>query len=252
MGPADIWKYYAITHADHVVCNPLGIERLEALTATLGLDGDSHVLDIACGKGEVLCRLAERHGLSGIGVDLSPFAIDDARARASRSPASDRLQFVVADGTRYAPPGGTSFNLALCLGASWIFDGFRGTIRALRSALDGPGTVLIGEPFWTQPPSPEYLAAADLEASTFLTHQGNLTAAEAEGSRVEAVLVSTLEEWDRYEGMQWVAAERYAAANPTDPDLATILEKVARSREAYRRWGRDQVGWAVYGLRVDP
>ena len=61
-GPAlDTWKYYAITHADHVVLNPTSPARLDELIGLLDLPAEPRVLDIGCGTGELLVRLAERH-----------------------------------------------------------------------------------------------------------------------------------------------------------------------------------------------
>jgi cyclopropane fatty-acyl-phospholipid synthase-like methyltransferase len=39
------------------------------------------VLDIACGKGEFLLRLAEAYGMHGVGVDISPFCVAEADRR---------------------------------------------------------------------------------------------------------------------------------------------------------------------------
>ena len=33
-------------------------------------------------------------------------------------------------------------------------------------------------------------------------------------------LVSSLDEWDTYEGLQWYASENYARAHPDDPRIA--------------------------------
>ncbi|MHA2004378.1 MAG: SAM-dependent methyltransferase, partial [Candidatus Thorarchaeota archaeon] len=71
----DKWKYYDITHKHHVLCNPMSEEKFGRLCQLLNLLKDTRILDIACGKGEVLVRLAEKYGISGVGVDLSPFCI---------------------------------------------------------------------------------------------------------------------------------------------------------------------------------
>ena len=46
-------------------------------------------------------------------------------------------------------------------------------------------------------------------------------------------------------------AERYAAANPDDPDAAEIVRRQRAARDTYLRWGRDTLGWAVYLFRSD-
>jgi hypothetical protein len=61
--------------------------------------------------------------------------------------------------------------------------------------------------------------------------------------------VSSKDDWDRYEGLQWYSAAEYARTHPDDPDLAAVVEQVERAKAAYLRWGRDTLGWAIYMFR---
>jgi cyclopropane fatty-acyl-phospholipid synthase-like methyltransferase len=63
------------------------------------------VLDLGCGKGAALIRLAQEFGWPGEGVDLVPEFIDDARRRAVESGVADRVRFDVADMARVAREG---------------------------------------------------------------------------------------------------------------------------------------------------
>lgn len=54
----DTWKFYDITHREHVVCNPTSTDKLARLVGLLRLPAEACVVDIACGKGEFLIRLA--------------------------------------------------------------------------------------------------------------------------------------------------------------------------------------------------
>jgi len=67
---------------------------------------------------------------------------------------------------------------------------------------------------------------------------------------MEAVytLVSSQDDWDRYEGLQWYAAETWASGHRADPDVETRAEARWReSKTAYLRW--DEKRW-VGGLCV--
>jgi len=66
----DHWKYYDITHREHVFCNPMSVEKFEELIALLSLGPGARVLEIATVKGEFIIRLAERYDIEGIGIDL--------------------------------------------------------------------------------------------------------------------------------------------------------------------------------------
>ena len=61
--------------------------------------------------------------------------------------------------------------------------------------------------------------------------------------------MSSKDDWDRYEGLQWFATAEYASTHPDDPDLPEVVERVRKAREAYLRWGRDTLGWAIYMFR---
>ncbi len=116
----DTWKFYDIAHREHMVCNPTSDDKLARLVGLPRLPAKAHVVDIACGKGEFLIRLAEAY---------------------------------------------------------------------------------------------------------------------------------RIRDWDRYEGLQWYATAEYAGCHSDDPDLPEILERVAKAKAAYLRWGRDTLGWAMYVFR---
>ena len=149
----DTWKFYGITHADHVVCNPTSSERLDELIGLLDLPPGAAVWEAACGKGELLVRLAERHRIRGTGVDISPYEIVVARERAAARVPAAELTFIEGDAAAH-PPEPASVDLAVCLGASWIWGGHRGTLQALRRFAKPGGLVLVGEPYWRREPEP--------------------------------------------------------------------------------------------------
>jgi len=245
----DTWKFFDITHTAHVICNPLSLAKMKEMLERLDLPTGARALDIACGKAEWLLRLAGRCHAQGVGVDISPFCVRAAREKAAARLPDARLQFVELDGARYeAPP--ESFDVTLCIGATWVFGGYRGTLRALQQWTRPGGQILVGEPYWRQPPAAEYLAASGLEAGAFNpSHAANVADAVAAGLQPLYALPSSETDWDRYEGLQWWAAERYAATHGGDPDVPELLARVHRDRDAFLRWGRDTLGWAVYLFR---
>ena len=245
----DTWKYFGITHADHVVCNPTSPERLDELIALLDLAPGANVWEAACGKGELLVRLAERFRIRGTGVDLSPYELPVSRERSAARVPTAELTFIEGDAAAH-PPEPASVDLAICLGASWIWGGHRGTLQALRSFVRPGGLILVGEPYWRREPDREYLAAAELAVGDFSTLHGNVEIAADEGLTLLYALPSLDEDWDRYELLQLRAAERYALAHPDDPDADELLARARRGSDAYLRWGRDTLGWTIYLFRA--
>jgi len=101
----DTWKFYDITHGDHVICNPTSLAKLDELIGLLDLGSEPKVLDIASGKGEFIVRVAERfggsagRGVQGVAVDISPFCVADLRAKASDRVPAARFE-ILEDGRR--------------------------------------------------------------------------------------------------------------------------------------------------------
>jgi SAM-dependent methyltransferase len=248
----DIWKFYDITHREHVVCNPTSEEKLARLVELLRLPTDAQVVDIACGKGEFLIRMAEAYGVRGMGIDISPFYIADAKRRLEARAPGAGITFTQMDGADFRPDEPHSLDLASCIGASWIFGGHAGTLDALTGMVKPGGWVIVGEPYWLREPPNEYLEASGEARENFGSHVSNAEAGERLGLDLVHTIVSSQDDWDRYEGLQWFATAEYARTNPDDSDVAELSERVEKARAAYLRWGRDTLGWAIYLFRSRP
>ncbi|HEU4621508.1 MAG TPA: class I SAM-dependent methyltransferase [Burkholderiaceae bacterium] len=58
---------------------------------------DDTVYDLGCGDGRIVVRAAERYGASGVGVDLNPERIKEAKANAKKAGVANRVRFVEGD-----------------------------------------------------------------------------------------------------------------------------------------------------------
>jgi cyclopropane fatty-acyl-phospholipid synthase-like methyltransferase len=90
-----------------------------------------HQLDLACGKGEMLCRWAQKYGIQGIGVDISPVFVEAARQRAAGLQVSSNVEFALGDAAQFEPQPET-YDIVSCIGADWIGGGTRGTLDLIR------------------------------------------------------------------------------------------------------------------------
>jgi SAM-dependent methyltransferase len=248
----DMRKFYDITHREHVICNPTSGEKLGRLVEQLRLPAGARVIDIACGKGEFLIRLAEAYEVNCLGIDLSPLFVAEARKRLEVRAPKAEVTFREMDGAEFEPKEPHSYALASCLGASWIYGGHAGTLDALAYMVAPGGWVVTGEPYWLQEPCEEHLKVLDLPKEAFGTHIGNVEAGEKRGLDLVQTLVSNGDDWDRYQGLQWSASVEHARSHPDDPDLPEIVRRVGDEKAAYLRWGRDTIGWAIYVFRRHP
>jgi SAM-dependent methyltransferase len=242
----ELWKFFDITHREHVFCNPMSVEKFEELIALLRLEPEDRVLEIATGKGEFIIRLAEQYDIEGIGVDISPYFVSDAKKKHQQRIPDAQLSFVEMDGADYEPKAPESFNLVACIGASWIYGGHRGTLKALNEMAAPGGWVIVGEPYWRREPTDEYLEAIGQKRSAYGTHYENMKVGQEFDLKLVYTLASNQDDWDRYEGLQWYAADEWASKNPDDADVKEVLKRVHENRENYLRWGRETFGWAIY------
>jgi len=242
----DIWKYFDITHKKHLICNPVSKSRLEELFLLLNLNPGCRVLDIGCGKGEPLVRLAELFGISGIGVDISSYFIEECEKKKSQRISGSDIEFLKMDGAEYAPEENKLFNLSMCLGATFVYKGFTGTIDALKKFTEPDGLIIIGEPYWLKEPDDEYLRMCGIKKEEYNTHCKNVDVAEKNGLKCIYTLVSSHDDWDHYETLQWWSAYDYASRNPGDQDNPELIKKIEKAKTEYLLYGRDTFGWAIY------
>ena len=198
-----IWRmslrHHEIAEANHRILNPFTEEKLRLLGEVTGVAAGTRVLDLACGKGELLCRWAEWFGSGGVGVDLSPVFLGAAVARAAELGVADRLTFIQGDAGTYEPEPG-AFDVAACIGATWIGGGLAGHDRRCcvrRSA--AAGRILIGEPYWIEPPPDEAVEALGFGADEFVSLEGTLDRLEAADVELVEMVLADGDSWDRYE-----------------------------------------------------
>jgi cyclopropane fatty-acyl-phospholipid synthase-like methyltransferase len=243
----DTWKFYSIREKLHTYCNPLNKEKFETLLHLLRLKPNSTVLDIACGKGEFLVRLAELYRITGVGVDISSYFIQEAQNKARHRVPKAPLAFIQLDAKNYQPPADLLFDLTSCMGATWIWNGYKGTLEALKAMTKPDGTIIVGEPYWLKPPDPEYLKADNMKRETYAeSHYDNVKMGELLGLTCVYTLVSTQQDWDHYKNLGWMAITQHAQDNPTDPDTPELVAEMKKEKEIYLRRGRDTMGWALY------
>jgi cyclopropane fatty-acyl-phospholipid synthase-like methyltransferase len=241
-------RFSAIAHAEHVFANPLGEGKVDRVLGYLDLAPSDRVLDVGCGKGEFLLRLIERYGVFGVGVDPSPWVIDEAHRRAAGRVEPSRLTLHRAS-IAEVPVEPGSFAAALSIGSSHAYGDYRQTVPALAAAVRPGGHVLLGEGYWKRTPDPAYLEFLSASPDELTDHAGNIAAGLEVGLTYLYAAVSSEDDWDHYEGLYVRSMERWLAAHPEDPDHDVFREAIHQWRDGYLRWGRDTLGFAIYLFR---
>ena len=80
-----------------VVWVPSAPEVITAMMEAAKVGPGDVVYDLGCGEGEIVIAAAKRYGARGVGVDLDPERIRNARANAVSAGVTDRVTFVEQD-----------------------------------------------------------------------------------------------------------------------------------------------------------
>lgn len=246
-------RHHEIAESSHRILNPLVEPQLRLLGEIARVGPGTRQLDLACGKGEMLCRWAEWFGGSGVGVDLSAVFSAAARDRAIELGVADKVEIVTSEAAAYladAGPDAGGFDIVSCIGATWIGGGLAGTVELLRPSLQPAGLILIGEPFWNEVPTDECLAAHGFAADDYASLEGTFKRLHFAGLELVEMVLATPETWDRYEASQWMTVTDWLASNPEDPDHDAMVRFRDDNRRTYLRWGRRYLGWGVFVARV--
>lgn len=245
----DLPRHFTIRESSHRIINPLSAEKLRQLGEALFIRGGSTMLDLASGKGEMLCTWARDHKIRGVGVDISSAFTAKARARSVELGVSDRVKFIHADATDFVAP--EPVDITACLGATWIGGGVPGTIKLLQKSLNPDGIMLIGHPYWRlDPPTQEGIEACGAEqASDWLTLYGLIEQMQAFDYDVIEMMLADQDSWDRSVAAQWRNLREFIDKNPDDPLTPEFREELRTSPILHTKYQRNYLGWGVFALK---
>jgi SAM-dependent methyltransferase len=241
-------RFHEIAETCHKILNPFSEEQLMLLGGICRLRPGMRMLDLACGKGEMLCRWAKEHGIAGVGVDISAVFLNDAKRRAEELGVADRITFLRGDAGR-VPKADREFDVVACIGATWIGNGLAGTLDLMKPALKPGGILLVGEPYWIDPPPEGVYGAMGVGRDDFVSLEGTLDRFEAAGTQLQEMVVADHGGWDRYEAPQWTAVYDHLRDHPGDPDAEALKAWVDGNRRTYLKYGRRYLNWGVFVLR---
>ncbi len=244
----DIPRQFVIRESGHRIHNPFSEDKLAVLGRALSLRAGDRLLDLACGSGELLCTWARDHDITGTGVDLSTSFLAAAVRRSRELGVTDRVAFEHADASGYI--GSPAYDVAGCLGATWVGGGVAGTVALLERSLRPGGTVLVGHPFWTRLP-PDQAAVEGCSASSpddYRTLPSQVEQLGELGWDLVEMVLATPDDWDRYAAAQWLSIRRFLDEHPDDElagEMRAELDGAALRHVSYQR---EYLGWGVFVL----
>ena len=156
----------------------------------------------------------------------------------------DRIEIVCEDGAKYPFEEG-AFDVATCIGASFIWKSYEPTLKNMKKAVREKGKMAIGEPYWQKKDVPqEYLE----RNKGILTEHELLQITHKEGFEFQYIVRANSDDWDRYETGNWDGFIRWLEDNPDHPERQDVIDRLHEVQRDYLQYGREYIGWAIYVL----
>jgi SAM-dependent methyltransferase len=243
----DLPRHYTIREGDQRIVNPFTAEKLATLGCAIRLRPGDTLLDLASGRGELLCTWARDHHVSGTGVDISTVAVEMSQRRADELGVAAQVAFVHGDASSYIAD--QPVDVAACIGATWIGGGVNGTIELLERSLRPGGMLLVGEPYWRlDPPDQDTVEACDATGKDdFDDLPGLLRRFHSQGWDVVEWVLADPDSWDRYAASHWLTIRRWLDRNPHDELAGTFRAELTEEPLRHLR-RREFLGWGVFAL----
>ena len=236
-------RWFEVIESKHDLQNPTSVEKIRLLGERLGLHPGSHVLDVGSGRGGPALLLATDFGCRVTCVERSEAFVSAAQDAVQRTGLDPAVDVVHSDGREFSIEP-ERYDATLCLGASFIWGGLQETVAALQPGVRADGFVVVGEPYWRSWPLPSgFQADEDLD---LLTLPDTVARFERAGVELVSMIASSQDDWDRYESLHWHTLEAWLQENASDPDANRFREMGRTERDAYLRWHRDLLGWAIF------
>ncbi|MEP7240600.1 MAG: class I SAM-dependent methyltransferase [Devosia sp.] len=232
----DTADYWAIAEADIEIQNPVTDRKLRLLDDYCDIRDGLRVLDVGCGKAWILRQWADRFAIIGTGLDTNPAFLASAR---SKRPARGQLTLVEGPAEAYHPEP-ASFDVMLCLGASFALGGFVPAIEWMVNAAKPGGAVILGEITLKHRPPINTHQHLPLDATECL---GII---ERHGAEVSALISASDADFERYVSHHRHATLRWAREHPDHPDHDAVLDKSRADWTYYLRSIRPILGWTIF------
>jgi SAM-dependent methyltransferase len=241
----DTLRYHELVEADLDIHNPTSGAKLRRVIDYLDINAGDRILDVGSGTGWLACELATTRSVRFTGLELSPVFAAAAEQRLAAAKLVGSVEIVLGAALDY-PLQAESFDIALCIGASFALGSFEDALDWLDGAVRRGGRIAIGEPFELRPMPPPVRARWPQYAHT-LSDIGE--ALERRGFQLTGMVGSSEEDWDHYRSQHWRAAANLFAAHPDHPDAEEVNAHNAGRRTQYLAEERACFGWAIFVAR---
>jgi cyclopropane fatty-acyl-phospholipid synthase-like methyltransferase len=240
----DIIDYFSIVERNHAWQNPTTAEKLDLLIDYCGFRDGDRILDIGCGKGWLLQRIAERYAVRADGIDMATAFIGEGGSRI----ASARLRGSIAlhrmPASEFKGPH-QAYDACLCIGASFAIGSFEQMFSWLRKYLRPGGVMAIGDVYARKTPLPKEAEEA-FSGGAVRTLQDTIEILERDGMNLIGLIDSSVQDWDHYESLHWQVADAWMRDHENHPERNDFQRMSVQLKREYLSVHRDNLGWAIF------
>jgi len=222
---------------EQYLVNMMSIDGIIRFGCSIGLNGNSRVLDLCCGYGTMLKVWSEVFNISGKGVDINSSFIENGLLRLT----SDRINLICGDVLKYDDC--EKYDVVVCTELSTgLFNNFSEGVIFLKRFLKSNSMIMFGKLFSEIESPPQDLVDFDGSLPTLseiydeTRQHGYLITSMASGSDAS---------WERYimrESKQLLARLRKA------PQDESLLEWTNKWHKIYYNFRRPCENWALFGI----
>jgi len=218
--------------------SPMTDTTADCLVGELAATSPVTVVDIGCGWGELLLRLAAAcPDATAVGVDHDESLLDRGRANAVDRSLQSRVTFR-AQQEAMAPS-----DIVMCIGAEHVFGSVSDALVELHDLVRPGGRLLFGTLYWERPPLPEHVVEFDgvPDLPELIDATGDA------GWRPLALKIAALDDWDRFEFGFMADWEQVVMAAGSEADAVDARQTADAYRNSYLR-RRGVLGFAYLTL----
>jgi SAM-dependent methyltransferase len=244
----NILEFFATIERYHTIQNPTSEEKLDLATRYCAIRDGMRVLDVGCGKGWLLRRLAKQFDIQITGLEINRTFAAEARRLATEQSLAGRIEIVQGPALEFHPEP-ESFDVVMCIGASFALGGFEPALDWMSRAAKRGGAIAIGEVFAMELPFPPDVSLGSRAGTDYpdRTLWATVETMRAHGMRLRGIVEASIDDWHRYHSLHMQAALDWTLENPGHPDAARFNDPAAMRRNIELD-GR-YLGWAIFVAR---
>ena len=228
-------------HRDLPHANPLSVAQMRHLLEKVLSRQPRSILDVGCGAGEFSIALAAHQDVHVTALDINPYALERARAAASKAKLEGQVDFQECAATEYI---GGPFDVAICIGSSQALGTPREALTELQKYVRPGGALIFAELCWSSTPSKEFLEFLGTPESHYWKLLDTEAVSIEAGLSVELVLVATEESWAAYENGFLQGRLNVAKTLPAE-EAAQLTANANNWYKAFLEQGRKCLGFVA-------